>query len=63
MKKVIHKDEWYPVYCLEDEESWGEKVDIPDSLWDKWVIVVKDFDECQGELKYFYNKAKLESSI
>jgi hypothetical protein len=59
MKKVIYKDDRYPVFGLFNPEDGfclpDRVVEIPQKLWDSYLWVNALYDEVQSELKKVYD--------
>ena len=53
MKIKIAVDEAYPVYFLNNEESYGDLKEVPNHLLEKWLKVFDSFKEVQGEIANF----------
>jgi hypothetical protein len=53
MKVCIDKDEWYPVYVIEDDERWGlgaPTVSIRQTTLDRWQRTFTEFEKVQREM-------------
>lgn len=57
MKIKIAVDEAYPVYFLNNEESYGDLKEVPNHLLEKWLKVFDSFEEVQGEIADFMGDA------
>jgi len=56
MPKVkISKSEWWPVYVL---GVWGDDVELPQELIDRYEAALKEFDEVQDLIQDAYEAAQ-----
>jgi hypothetical protein len=53
MKVKIAVDEAYPVYYLNNAESYGDEKEVPNHLLEKWLKVFASFQEVQDEIATF----------
>ena len=59
MLKRISKDEWYPVYYLDDSnDTWGTNVEVPEELICRHDAVNAEFELVQQELEKLFAEAK-----
>jgi len=56
MKVRIYKDEWYPVYGIDEDNSFGKALDIPkDKI--EWILKAeKEFIKTQDYLENIYKE-------
>ena len=58
MKTSIVKDEWYPVFYIDNAMSYGPILDLPEDLIQRWEKISNEFDQIQRELGNLYYRAK-----
>jgi len=55
MKVHITKEEWYPVFVIDDEYRTLD-VDIPEEIFYKYKSILEDWKSIQSEVAEFYYK-------
>jgi hypothetical protein len=55
MKVCIVKEEWYPIFVIDDEFR-TLNVDIPEEIFYKYKSVLEDWKSIQSKLAEFYYK-------
>lgn len=63
MKCHVDRDEWYPVYSLYEDNTWGEEIDIPRELFEEWVGVLSKFEDLQLRLQELYKEVKKQKQL
>ncbi len=62
MRRWITVSEWYPVYILANKSDIASssdiKTDIPDELWERWKLIVHNFNSMQIEIKNIYKEVR-----
>ena len=55
MRKVIKKDEWFPVYTIENKDKFSKPVDLDLEFLEEYARVLSDFFLMQQRLAAMYN--------
>ena len=59
MKVSIYRDEWYPVYTLDEQEDViGHDIEIPEAIFKNYLRAKMDFRLIQCILEGYYKEAE-----
>ena len=56
-KMRICRDEWWPVYALEDADGYGEDIEISDVLLEQYRHASAAYNKVQQQLHELYEEA------
>ena len=58
MKVRVFRDEWYPVYCINDDADEEDKLEIDDSIVNAYVAADRAFQEAHKALREAWETAQ-----